>query len=165
MLGRAKTCLLWDSPPSFPSGFAPVPYHRDIQYALHKYSQVESPIQYNALNTFHNETFICYLHTHTEPSSIIVEGFIWDFCIYHIRFCRFIIFSLYCMFFPKINHDCVFRLSWQIFNLTKHTSPAEQLNDQRREKERAKCQMDRDNIWRGRRAEWKKRKGMCIVVW
>lgn len=65
ILGCAKTCLLWDAPPSFPSGFAPVPCHRDIPYALHKYSQVKSPIQYNALNTFHNETFICYLHTHT----------------------------------------------------------------------------------------------------
>lgn len=84
MLGCAKTCPLWDSPPSFPSGFAPVPCHRDIQYALHKYSQVESPIQYNALNTFHNETFIYYLHTHTEPSSINVEGFIWYFCILYI---------------------------------------------------------------------------------
>lgn len=66
ILGCAKTCLLWDTPPSFPSGFAPVPCQSDIQYALHKYSQVKSPIQYNALNTLHNETFICYLHTQTK---------------------------------------------------------------------------------------------------
>lgn len=46
-------------------------------------------VQYNALNTFHNETFICYLHTRTELSSIGVEGFIRDVCIYHIRYCSY----------------------------------------------------------------------------
>lgn len=40
--------------------------------------------------------------------------------------------------------------------LTKHTSPAEKLKDQKGERETADCQKKKDNIWRGGRAELKK---------
>lgn len=49
------------------------------------------------------------------------------------------------------------------FQLTKHTSPAEKLNDQKGEKERAECRMERDHIWKGRRAELKKGKACALL--
>lgn len=101
-------------------------------------------VQYNALNTFHNETFIYYLHTHTELSSIDVEGFIRDFCIYDIRYRRYDLSLYWCFFLPKIIYESLLWVD------KTPPAPAEEL-----------IQMERTDR---KVEEQNERKCMCIIV-